>query len=417
MKNKLREELKSLLPRGATLCAALSGGADSVAMTHCLYTLQEELGFTLTACHFNHCLRGEESHGDEAFCVEFCQSFGIPLSLGREDVAHFAKVSGKSVEEAARYCRYAFFEGLEGYVATAHTATDAAETVLLNLLRGTGLKGLGGIPRKRGKFLRPMLSVTREEILVYLDENHLPHREDSSNQSDDHLRNRLRHHVIPHLVAENPNFYSTMARSCALLREDEELLETMAQNLLQGNEKEGYALSPLREAPAPLRRRALRWILEGKVEKLNQNHLLLAEEVLFSSQPSASMTLPKGLCLRRKYDRLLLTEDQSATTFSPVTLPCPGEVSIPQLGLKFSCKEAGASITIRPRKVGDKIRLRGGTKSVKNLLIDAKIPLKERECIPILERDGRVISVWGVANSQDMLPITAQPIEKEETTV
>ncbi len=417
MKNKLRKELSALLPQGATLCAALSGGADSVAMTHGLHALQEELGFTLTACHFNHCLRGEESDGDEAFCVEFCRTLGIPLTLGREDVAHFAKTSGKSVEEAARHCRYAFFEGVEGYVATAHTASDGAETVLLNLLRGTGLKGLGGIPRQRGKFIRPMLSVTREEILAYLEEHHLPHREDASNHGDDHLRNRLRHHVIPHFVSENPNFYGTMARTCALLREDEELLETMAQTLLQGNEKEGYALLPLREAPAPLRRRALRAILEGKVEKLSQNHLLLAEEVLFSSQPAASMTLPKGLTLHRRYDRLFLSVKEEKQAFSPVTLPCPGQVDIPPLGLRFSCKEEGKSIAIRPRKTGDKIRLRGGTKSVKKLLIDAKIPLQERECIPILERDGRIVSVWGIANAKDMPPITAQPIEKEEKTV
>jgi tRNA(Ile)-lysidine synthase len=193
MKNKLREELKTLLPQGATLCAALSGGADSVAMTHALHALQEELGFTLTACHFNHCLRGEESDGDEAFCVEFCQNWGIPLTLGREDVASFAKSAGQSVEEAARNCRYAFFEGVDGFVATAHTASDNGETVLLNLLRGTGLKGLCGIPRQRGKFIRPMLAITREEILSYLEEHHLPHREDASNGEDAHLRNRLRH--------------------------------------------------------------------------------------------------------------------------------------------------------------------------------------------------------------------------------
>ncbi len=417
MMNKLRAELSALLPQGATLCAALSGGADSVAMTHALHALQEELGFTLTACHFNHCLRGEESDRDEAFCVEFCRSLGIPLTLGREDVARFAKTSGKSLEEAARHCRYAFFEGVEGYVATAHTASDGAETVLLNLLRGTGLKGLCGIPRQRGKFIRPMLSVTREEILAYLDEHHLPYREDSSNGADEHLRNRLRHHVLPHFTAENPNFYATMARSCALLREDEELLQSMAQNLLQGNEKEGYALLPLREAPAPLRRRVLRTLLEGKVEKLSQNHLLLAEEVLFSSQPAASMTLPKGLTLRRCYDRILLSAEEEGQTFAPVMLPCPGQVDIPQLGLRFSCEESGANITIRPRKTGDKIRLSGGTKSVKKLLIDAKIPLQERESIPILERDGRIVSVWGIANAKDMPPITAQPIEKEEKTV
>ncbi len=410
MKNKLREELKALLPQGATLCAALSGGADSVAMTHALHALQEELGFTLTACHFNHCLRGAESDQDEAFCVEFCRALGIPLTLGREDVALFAKTHGQSVEEAARNCRYAFFGGLDGFVATAHTASDGAETVLVNLLRGTGLKGLCGIPHRRGNFIRPMLSVTREEILSYLEEHHLPHREDSSNHSDCHLRNRLRHHVLPHFVAENPNFYATVARSCALLREDEELLESMALALLEGNEEEGYALLPLQEAPAPLRRRALRALLEGKVEKLSQNHLLLAEEVLFSSQPAAIMTLPKGLKLGRRYDRLFLTAEEDSQTFAPVVLPCPGQVEIPPLGLRFSCKASGTPLTIRPRQTGDKIRLSGGTKTVKKLLIDAKIPLQDRARIPVLERDGRIVSVWGVANAKDMPPITAQPI-------
>ena len=224
MKDKVKAALAGLSPGSALVCA-VSGGADSVALLHCLRALSEELGFSLTAAHFNHCLRGEESDGDEAFVRDLCGKWGIPLTVGRGDAAKRARETGESLEEAARALRHGFLSAQPGLIATAHNADDQVETVLINLLRGTGLKGLCGMEPQSGRIVRPLLTVTRVEILAYLQENGLSWREDSSNFEDDALRNRLRHHVIPLFRQENPSLAATVARSTAILRRDEAHLE------------------------------------------------------------------------------------------------------------------------------------------------------------------------------------------------
>ena len=202
MLNKLRQFLKTrnLLSPGDSVTCALSGGADSVAMTYAFLLLQEELDISLSAAHFNHHLRGGESDRDEAFVREFCKKYDIPLTVGSGNV-----ISGnRGLENAAREARYAFFDTLPGPVSTAHTADDNAETLLMHLIRGSSLRGLGGIAPRRGKYIRPMLTVTRQEVLAFLKEQNLPHVEDSSNETDEFLRNRLRHGVMPLLRQENP---------------------------------------------------------------------------------------------------------------------------------------------------------------------------------------------------------------------
>ncbi len=410
MRNKLLSALKAWVRPGDSLCCAISGGADSVAMTHCIAGLADVLEITVSAAHFNHRLRGEASDGDEAFCRDLCRELGLSLTVSGADVAARCRQTGESLEEAARSCRYGFFASLPGLVATAHTADDQAETLLLNLIRGTGLKGLGGIPPRRQQFLRPMLCVSREEVLAYLEEHGLPHREDATNAEDDCLRNRLRHHVIPLLMQENPNLLTTLERTADFLRQDEALLQTQAQELLEN----GWCVAPLQDAPEPLRRRALRQILTDlQVPKISAAHIEAAEGLVLGSDPSARILLPGGRVLQREYDRLTAPNEAAAPTFRPVTLSCPGEAVIPELGLRFCCQgPAGEPITIRPRKPGDTIRLPGGTKTVKKLLIDRKIPVRQRESIPILERGGTVISVWGVADAVgEHLNITTQ---KEE---
>ena len=180
MKDKVKAALAGLSPGSALVCA-VSGGADSVALLHCLWTLSEEAGFSLSAAHFNHCLRGEESDGDEAFVRYLCKQWGVPLAVGRGDAAKRARETGESLEEAARALRHGFLSAQPGLIATAHNADDQVETVLINLLRGTGLRGLCGMAPQSGRIVRPLLTVTRAEILVYLQENGLSWREDSSN--------------------------------------------------------------------------------------------------------------------------------------------------------------------------------------------------------------------------------------------
>ena len=177
MLNKFGMQLRQLTEPGDTVVCAVSGGADSMALLWGVYLLKDPLGIRLEAAHFNHRLRGTESDRDEAFVREFCDRFDIPLHVGGGTVT----AGKKGLEAAARDARYAFLRTLPGRIATAHTADDNAETVLMHLVRGTGLKGLGGIAPVNGKLIRPMLTVTRQQVLAFLEEYHIPHIEDSSN--------------------------------------------------------------------------------------------------------------------------------------------------------------------------------------------------------------------------------------------
>ena len=214
MLNDLHRSLRQLTKPGDTVICALSGGADSVALLFGCCLLKDKLGITLEAAHFNHHLRGPESQRDEQFARQLCDRYEIQLHVGSAEVTP----GPKGLEAAAREARYGFFATLPGKVATAHTADDNAETVLLHLVRGTGLKGLGGIAPVNGKYIRPMLDITRKQVLSFLADYHLSYVEDSSNAGDDFLRNRLRHHVMPLLRAENPRFAENTSRMAQRLR-------------------------------------------------------------------------------------------------------------------------------------------------------------------------------------------------------
>ena len=226
MLNKLREfsRQQGLIQPGDSIVCAVSGGADSMALLWALYLLKEEWDLDISAAHFNHHLRGAESDRDEAFVREFCDGYGIPLHVGSGHI-----VPGKKgLEAAARDARYAFLRTLPGKIATAHTADDNAETLLMHLVRGTGLKGLGGIMPQNGNVIRPMLSITRQEIEDFLTEYAVDHITDSSNNGDDFLRNRIRHHVMPLLKEENPRLSQNLSAMALRLRLDEEALSRQA---------------------------------------------------------------------------------------------------------------------------------------------------------------------------------------------
>lgn len=222
MRNKLLRMIRQydMIMPGDTVVCAVSGGADSVALLFAMYLLRDKLDIRLEAAHFNHHLRGEESDGDEAFVREFCGRYDIPLHAGSAEV----RPGKKGLEAAARDARYAFLRGLNGKIATAHTADDNAETVIMRMIRGTGLKGLGAIAPVSGNVIRPMLLINRQEVEKFLLAWGLPHREDSSNASDAFLRNRIRHTVMPLLKSENPRLAENLSLMALRLREDEDFL-------------------------------------------------------------------------------------------------------------------------------------------------------------------------------------------------
>ena len=369
-----------------------------MALLWALYLLKEEWQLDVSAAHFNHNLRGEESLRDAEFVKDFCAGYGIPLHLGSGQV-----VAGeKGLEAAARDARYAFLQTLPGKIATAHTADDNAETVLMHLVRGTGLKGLGGITPKRGSLIRPMLQVTRQDVEDFLSEYAVSYITDSSNETDAFLRNRLRHHVMPLLKEENPKLAENLSAMALRLRADEEALSQLAVT------DDPPSVSQLRQLPPAVRARALEGFLKRSgVKEPEAVHLQLTESLVFSDKPSARADLPGGITVGRNYDALEVVTDHS---FCPPQFTCTPAETLQNTPDTFTVVPVG-QLYFRPRQSGDTIRLPGGTKSVKKLFIDRKIPASRRNSIPILCDDAGIVGIPGIGVNLDRaaqaLPATA----------
>lgn len=408
MLNKLTAFIRQydLISPGDEIVCALSGGADSTALLFALYLLREKFQFTLSAAHFNHNLRAEESDRDEQFVRSLCDRYDIPLFVGSGTV----KAGKKGLEAAAREARYAFFATLPGKIATAHTANDNAETVLLHLVRGTGLKGLGGIAPVNGKIIRPMLSVTRADVLNFLEEYCLQCVQDSSNETDAFLRNRLRHHVMPLLVQENPCLAENLSAMALELRQDEAFLQQQAET------QATLEVEKLRQMDGAIRHRIIeRFLKENGVREPEYRHIAFVEDLIFSAKPSAQAKLPGGVTVERCYGLLRIMPQEQWT---PVQITCPGETVIEPLGLKVTCRPASAiinsedtftvsttgTVVLRSRLPGDEIRLSGGTKPLKKLYIDRKIPVSQRHLIPVLADGSGVLAVYGIGVNQNRIP-------------
>ena len=218
--------------KDAGFLLAVSGGADSVSLLHAFHSLH----LKASVLHCNFSLRGAESDADEQFVRQLCKNFSMDCHIRQFDTARQARENGLSIEMAARELRYAWFREMKqtlnmDYIVVAHHADDVAETVLINLCRGTGIKGLTGIQPVNGNILRPLLECSREEILTYLAEHQLDYRTDSSNHSLDYVRNKIRHQVIPVFKEINPAFLNTVAENCTALKETEQIYRYALQQL------------------------------------------------------------------------------------------------------------------------------------------------------------------------------------------
>ena len=389
MLNKLDSFLRQyrMINAGDHIICAVSGGADSIALLWALYLLKEKLGIELSAAHFNHRLRGVESDRDEQFVRDFCNGYGIPLFVSSGNV-----VAGKKgLEAAARDARYAFLRSLPGKIATAHTADDNAETVLMHLVRGTGLKGLGAIAPVNGKVIRPMLGITRVEVEAFLEEYHVEHITDSSNGTDAFLRNRLRHHVMPLLKEENPKLAENLSAMALRLRQDEDALRRMASDT-------PLSISALRQEMPAVRSRVLEQFLkESGVKEPEAEHIALAEALIFSDNPSARGNFPGGVTISRHYDTLAVLTGEAQSFPRPVCTPAAEIINTPEV---FTVNPVG-TVYVRARQSGDAMRLSGGTKSLKKLFIDRKIPAAQRNSVPVICDDAGILGVYGIGVNLD----------------
>ena len=442
-----------LIPEGSTVLCAVSGGADSVYLLHRLRRLQSMRRFTLVAAHFNHCLRGEESDRDARFVKEFtakycgpvqtelCYSDGwhtlppVELFTGSGDVAGEAKRRKAGLEETARDMRYAFLNETADrigadFIATAHNADDNAETLLLHLLRGCGLQGLTGIRPVRGRLIRPMLEITRAQVEEYLRVYSLPHVEDSSNGTDEYLRNRLRHQVLPLLEELAPGFTERSRGTIARLRADEDELSRQGLALC-GQALDiptGIAIPAnlIAAAPQALAIRAVRLLLArlgGGDIGCTAAHLEAAAELCRGTDPSARIDLPGGITVRRQYDLLVLTAQAEQAPPPPLPLAlgenrwgdwsalceetvCPGKAYAGPAEFYLRPGE----YLIRSRQAGDRLKLGPRPeRTVKRLMIDGKIPAVRRGYIPVLALGERAAAVGGFGPDQKCLAEPGAP--------
>lgn len=435
MLDKVRKTIArhAMLERGGRLVVAVSGGPDSVALLKVLTMLAAEEELSLLVAHLNHGLRGEEADQEEEFVHRLSLGLGLECFSRKIDVAAL-RGPGKSLEELCREQRYAFLkEAAAAFQATrivlGHHLDDQAETVLMHLLRGSGTEGLRGmLPRREGMIIRPLLEITRKEILVFLAETGLSFMEDSSNSHDCHLRNRIRHQLLPALRTDyNPRIEANLARTAEILRLDDACLNTLVEDwlnqwgLVAGA---GVQLLPLPEflkLHEALQHRIIKTMLTGILPQgrgIGYQHIMAAVALAGGAHGSAELDLPGGVLLRREYDQLLFTRrscrratlaDRGTATSFCYAVPIPGVVHVREAGAALNFQWADRHLSFVPENLGQGVALMDydalqlplvirnvlpgdrmqplgmtGTKKIKSILIDTKVPRARRRLIPIL---------------------------------
>jgi len=418
-----------LIPDGAGVLAGVSGGADSVALLCALHEIKEELGFGLFAAHLNHGIRGDEADGDQAYVRELCEGLSVPLYEETLDIPAIARAEGKTLEQAARLQRYAFFErALDKFgaqrIAVAHHMEDQAESIMLHLIRGSGLKGLTGMEYLRGNIIRPFLDVHRRDIEQYLDEKGIAYRTDSTNLDRDASRNRLRLDVMPYIQQHmNPAFTDALCSMGALLRQDEKCLGDMAAEALNKAElKGGYDRVELMLLPRPILSRALRLALEraGVYADIEKKHVDMLISLLGAATGS-SIDLPH-ISAWISYDRICFgqrteKEDMETPFRYPGKTLCgkgfffaeeyKGDIIKSNLVGYMDSSKLPFDTKVRTRREGDVFFPYGapGSKKLKAVLIDRKIPRDERD-VPGIFLGNELLFMPGLGIS-DKVKVTA----------
>ncbi len=406
----------------------LSGGADSVALLHALRAVWRG---GLVAAHLDHALRPDSSE-DARFCRDLCARLGVEFVSERVDVAALANRQGGGLEEAARDERYRFLRAVmiehdAAAIAVAHTRDDRAETLLLNLLRGAGSTGLGSMPQIQRDVVRPLLGVTREDVLDHLARHDLPHREDATNRDLRFTRNRIRHELIPSLEATfNPRARQALARGADLLADEAEALDALADELLESagmrREDEGvvFATGPITQAHVALGRRALRRAIQhsGGLRRVGADHIDRLLRMARSERPSGRrLSLPGGREAFFRFDALRIGAARQSRPFD-LRLEVPGRATLPggdtivavlaENPRAFRCDVVVSApqlpLSVRSRRPGDRVRRRNYEVSLKRYLLQRRIPADRRAELPLVASGNRVLWVPGLPAERAIRP-------------
>ena len=422
-----------LIAAGDRVLIGLSGGGDSVCLFSVLKELSDRLGCTLGAFHVNHGIRGAEADEDERFSKELCDAHGIPFYSVKEDVPAYAKEHKLGVEEAGRELRYRAARQIaerEGYtkIALAHHRNDMAETFLFHLFRGSSLSGLSSIPAERDGIIRPLLGISKEEIEQFLTERKLPYRTDSTNCLTDYTRNKIRHEMVAFAEKEiNAGAVEHIAESAAELTEINDYLEEVADTVYAAAKRVGSGIripvALLTKCHGVVRKKVLyRMIGEaaGSKKDITREHVACVEDLL-TGQSGRQVSLPYGLRASRSFSELVVGK-QEATGTGPeqtnIPVEVPGDYFAEQEGKSlqfrtfpykknaeipkneytkwFDYDKIRGTLWLRSYRAGDRLGLLTGTKSVKSLWTEYKIPREERQKRLLIADDEQVLWIPGV---------------------
>jgi tRNA(Ile)-lysidine synthase len=426
-----------MLSPGDTVLIAVSGGPDSVCLLTALHALSDELELSLHVAHLDHMFRGKESADEALFVAGLADRLGLPSTIESVDGTALCRERGLSVQAGAREARYAFLSRIAemigaSRIATGHTATDQAETVLLRLLRGAGSAGLAGIPPVRGRFIRPLIETTREQILEHLAQAGLTFVTDPSNSKPLYTRNRIRLELMPVLRQFNPRIVEALAAEAALLKDESEALGLTVETAAHAvTEKRGDGFTIQRETflalhPA-IKRRLLRRLADDIAQGPSRLTSVQVDEALqfMSAAPTGrTMLLPEGLTIERTYERFIIGPLAAAAPYT-CQLKVPGRTAVPWCcieveailcsGLEappgtnycwqalFDYDKIGLPLQVRNRRPGDRFHpsgLGGKSKKLQDLFVDAKVPRRRRDAVPLLCSGSEIVWIMGMRTDQ-----------------
>lgn len=408
-----------MLSKGDKVYIGLSGGADSVSLLVALNLLKDLYDIKIYAIHINHQLRGDESLRDENFCIDLCNRLDIPLKVERIDVKSYCKENKLSTEEGARVLRYDAFKKLSrGKVATAHTLSDNCETIIYNLTRGSGLKGLMGIPPIRDNIIRPLIQCTRTEIETFLKSQGFDYITDSTNLSNDYTRNKIRHKIIPVLKEINPQFEKKVLDTVLVLSKDNDFIDNLV-NKIYNTSSDGKILNfDMRSYDVSIRHRCIAKFLKDNNLEYNMERILSIDDIILKD---GKINVTKNVYLVAKLGILSIIETSNTTQkydISPIDLPINGECQLFNKTIRTYLRKNIGFINrkltyyimdydkiqgkafARGRVFGDKIQLKGHgfTSSVKKL-INENIPKEDRSNLCFICDDAGLIFMehFGIA--------------------
>jgi len=431
-----------MLSPGERVLIAVSGGPDSVCLLGVLQALAKDLNLILYIAHLDHMFRGKESADEALFVGELANKFGIPATIEKFDVPAYCLERGLSSQEGAREVRYDFLQRVAktidaSHIATGHTADDQAETFLMRLLRGAGSSGLSAIPAVRENIVRPLIEITRDEVLEYLRETGLSFVTDPSNTKPVYTRNRIRHEIIPVLKGFNPRIVETLAAEASLLRDEDEAIEfhcaILADGILERKENDIFIKrNEFSALPIAFRRRLLKRALDfAGVESAGLSQVQIDEALAFtaSAQTGRTMNLPRGLTVGREYDRFVLSARSRTDNFSyPINIPGVTVIPGPPLTVEtlitdrlpvvpedknyvwqalFDYDKMGPLLTFRNRHPGDwfcPAGMGGNRKKLQDYFVDEKVPRRMRDTVALLCSGEDILWVTGLRTDERFLP-------------